>query len=339
MSVHRRRRPGRSADGRGRSGLLLGAVVLVAAVALQVAGVVGLGRLPVVAALVAPRDAEVAAMLAAGVLLLLIAAARRARPVALPVGAALVVAGVVGLVPAALRGWAMEAPGAPRAGTVRILSWNINGDLVPPSTMARLAAREHADVVVLPEIAPAVNGADYLPAFRAAGLAVSAVPAIDRGSRETVVLVATAAGRYRADAPWALAPDSWTVVRPSVAGPPVIGALHAAIPAAGGNRLWQAEIAGVAGLCRNPRAIVVGDLNATLDHFGGPGIGGCRDAAALRGAASVGTWPTALPPVLAMPIDHVLVGTAWRVDRFSVLTGEDGSGARHRPVLAVLSPR
>jgi len=321
-----------------RTGVVLAAAVLVAGTALQLAGPMGLGHLPVVAALVAPRDAETAAMLGAGVLLLLLALARRPRPVALPVAAALVVAGVVGLVPAVSAGWSMEAPGPPRAGTVRILSWNINGDLAPPSAVARLAAREHADVVVLPAIAPAENGGAYLAAFQAAGLPVAAAPAIDLGARQTVVLVATSAGRYRADPSWSRAPDSWAVVRPSARRLPVIVALHAAIPAAAGNALWQAETGRVARLCRDARTVVVGDFNGTIDDFGGAGLGPCRDAAALRGAGSVGTWPTALPPVLAMPIDHVLVAAGWRVERFSVLTAEDASGARHRPILAVLAP-
>jgi endonuclease/exonuclease/phosphatase family metal-dependent hydrolase len=116
-------------------------------------------------------------------------------------------------------------------------------------------------------------------------------------------------------------------------------ALHAAIPAAGGNALWRAELARAAEACRDPRTVVVGDFNGTIDDFGAAGLGDCRDAAALRGAASLGTWPTGVPPVLAMPIDHVLVGADWAVDRFSVLTSEDASGGRHRPILAVLTPR
>ncbi|HEY0374994.1 MAG TPA: endonuclease/exonuclease/phosphatase family protein [Amnibacterium sp.] len=324
---------------RVRAGLLLGGLVLLGGLALQTAGLVGLGRLPVVAALVAPRGAETAVLLLAAALLLLVAIGRRLRPVALPVAAALLIAGVVGLVPAAARGWTAESAGPPRAGTVRVLSWNINGDLVPPSTIARLAAREHADLVVLPQIAPEEHGAAYLPAFRSAGLPVTAAPPIGTGPRATVVLVATSAGRYRSDAPWPAAADSWVTVRPADPRLPVVVALHAAIPAAGGNAQWRAEMARATLACRDPRTIVVGDFNGTIDDFGGPGLGGCRDAAAARGAASLGTWPTALPPVLAMPIDHVLVGRSWTVERFSVLTSEDRSGARHRPILAVLAPR
>ena len=65
----------------------------------------------------------------------------------------------------------------------------------------------------------------------------------------------------------------------------------------------------MAAACESPDVVVVGDFNGTLDDFGGPRIGGCRDAAALRGDAALGTWPTAVPPLLAMPIDHVLLGS------------------------------
>jgi endonuclease/exonuclease/phosphatase family metal-dependent hydrolase len=40
-----------------------------------------------------------------------------------------------------------------------------------------------------------------------------------------------------------------------------------------------------------------------------------------------------------MPIDHVLVTPQWKVDSFTVLTDRDESGARHRPIFAVLSRR
>jgi endonuclease/exonuclease/phosphatase family metal-dependent hydrolase len=119
----------------------------------------------------------------------------------------------------------------------------------------------------------------------------------------------------------------------------VLVALHAAQPALRGNGVWRRELDRAAAACGDPHAVVVGDLNATLDDLGAPALGGCRDAAALRSAAGLGTWPTAVPPVLAMPIDHVLVGRDWTVRSFTVLTAEDASGARHRPILAVLAPR
>jgi endonuclease/exonuclease/phosphatase (EEP) superfamily protein YafD len=126
------------------------------------------------------------------------------------------------------------------------------------------------------------------------------------------------------------------VLLPRRHGLPRLVALHAAQPALRGNADWNADLRWVAAQCRRADVIAVGDFNATLDTFGGAALGGCRDAASLAGAASLGTWPTAVPPLLGMPLDHVLLGSGWRLDGYSVLHGEDGSGARHRPVLAVV---
>jgi endonuclease/exonuclease/phosphatase family metal-dependent hydrolase len=83
---------------------------------------------------------------------------------------------------------------------------------------------------------------------------------------------------------------------------------------------------------------VVGDFNASIDDFGGPTLGSCIDAAWQRDGASVGTWSTKLPTLLAMPIDHVLLTpSVGEVTSFTVLTDQDDSGARHRPVMAVIT--
>ena len=47
---------------------------------------------------------------------------------------------------------------------------------------------------------------------------------------------------------------------------------------------------------------MAGDFNATLDHFGGPGVDGgdlgrCRHAASYAGG-SIGTWSTEMPALL-----------------------------------------
>ncbi|MGN6744229.1 MAG: hypothetical protein ACTHJL_13185, partial [Amnibacterium sp.] len=159
-----------------RGPVAVAAVVLVLGIALQLAGPLGLGRLPVLAALVAPREAATAALASAGLIALGLGIRRPLRGAVLPLAVALLATAAVGLPIALARGATAEEPAAPRAGTVRILSWNINGDLVAPEVVARLAAREHADLVVLPEILPAENGPAYAAAFTAAGLRATAVP-------------------------------------------------------------------------------------------------------------------------------------------------------------------
>lgn len=322
-----------------RRGVALGVALLLVGLALQLAGPLGLGRLPVVAALVAPRNAITAVMAVLGVVLLLLGVRRRTRRLVLLAVVALVLVAAVGLVIGLSRGTRIETAGPPAPGTIRVLSWNINGDLVQPSLVARVAAREHADVVVLPEITPAENGAAWIPAFAAAALPVTAVPSIGTSRVATEVLVAGRLASYRDGGGLRVAPGTSAIAKPTDARLPIVVALHAAQPSLFGNGLWNAELDEVAAACESPDVVVVGDFNGTLDDFGGPRIGGCRDAAALRGDASLGTWPTAVPPLLAMPIDHVLLGARWQVRSFSVLTTEDGSGARHRPILAVLARR
>jgi len=130
---------------------------------------------------------------------------------------------------------------------------------------------------------------------------------------------AGADGRARLDAPgrrpipgaWRSDPDSSAVVRPSDPALPTFVALHAAIPALDGNTRWRLERDLVRSACGDADVVVAGDFNGTLDDLGD--VGGCRDAAAERSAADVGIWPTGVPPLLGIPIDHVLVGRGRRV--------------------------
>ena len=107
---------------------------------------------------------------------------------------------------------------------------------------------------------------------------------------------------------------------------------------------WRAGLQWIAAQCNAPNVIVAGDLNATVDHLSGIGansgalIGECQDAAVQANAGAVGTWPATIPAWLATPIDHVLVGSAWTVRGFTVVTSTAG-GADHRPIVAVLDAR
>jgi endonuclease/exonuclease/phosphatase (EEP) superfamily protein YafD len=235
------------------------------------------------------------------------------------------------------RGWTNALPAAAGRHDVRILEWNTNGNLVGPARIARLAARQRADMVVLPQIRAAADGRRFEPAFRAAGLRMRPYPAISRHEVETIVFVRAGLGRYARRAGHSADLDRSAAISPLTRGLPRILALHAAQPTLRGNADWNADLAWVARACVDANTVAVGDFNATLDGLGGGGLGRCRDAAAARHAASVGSWPTFLPTWAGMPLDHVLVGSAWTPRSFTVLTDEDRSGARHRPTLTVLS--
>ncbi|MFA6576667.1 MAG: endonuclease/exonuclease/phosphatase family protein, partial [Nocardioides sp.] len=90
--------------------------------------------------------------------------------------------------------------------------------------------------------------------------------------------------------------------------------------------------------------LVVGDLNATLDHAPVRALvdAGFRDTAEIANQGLATTWPVGgsypllslLPPMVA--IDHVLVTDAWAVVSTETL---DIDGADHRAVLATVAPR
>lgn len=85
-----------------------------------------------------------------------------------------------------------------------------------------------------------------------------------------------------------------------------------------------------------PRPVLLGDLNITpwSVHFKYLlATTGLRDARAVAGAGILGTWPSQLPGILRIPIDHILVGGDVGVTAVEV---SDPLGSDHRAVRAVL---
>lgn len=319
--------------------MLIAVVLLVAVLSVEFAAVLGIARLPVVAGLVGARNAETLALAGLGVVLLVAGlTVGRSRPMLALLALAALVGAACSVPVVIARGSADDDPAGARPRSLRVLSWNINGVLVSPDTVARLAARERADVVVLPEITAADTGRMYPPAFAAAGLHMQLFPALTRHAVETIVFVGDDVGRYSPAVGHSTDRDRSAALTPVTAGLPRIVAIHAAQPSLLDNPQWRSDLDWVEQQCRDPNTIAVGDFNATLDSFGADHLGGCTDGAASRHAASVGTWPTRLPVWAGMPLDHVLTGTGWTTRSFTVLRSEDGSGARHRPILAVVAP-
>lgn len=95
---------------------------------------------------------------------------------------------------------------------------------------------------------------------------------------------------------------------------------------------WLDDLAQIARWSRHPVApLVVGDLNATLDHSAlRTAMGGCRSAAHGTGRGLVGTYPASLPRWFGIQIDHVLVPAGTATTRFEVI---DVAGTDHRGVL------
>lgn len=293
----------------------------------------GIARAPVLAAVLPARAVvSVGCVVVAVALIVLGIVRRRVRVVAFAVGAVLVaLAGTNGVVLEA-RGFDVEPP---RAAGLRVFEWNTNGGLVAPTTIGRAASAARADVVVLPDAGSLAAAEDVADAMRQGGRPVHVFA---EPGAQVAVLVRDDLAAHATRRP-GINPVKTLVV--SVPGAPTIVAVHAPQPLLRGLAGWRADLDWVRRTCADDAEVVVaGDFNASVDAFGGGGLGACQDAASTVHAASLGTWPTSVAPALAMPLDHTLVSPAVGVIRsWTVVRAEDGSGARHRPTITVIGAR
>jgi endonuclease/exonuclease/phosphatase (EEP) superfamily protein YafD len=312
-------------------------IILIAAIALNFADLLRIARLPVLAGMIAPRNAITAITVFGGILGAALMAIRRVRFIVVPIVVALLVSAGISAAIVMARGLVNAEPAIARPDQLRIFSWNTNGALVTPDAIASAAAAVHANVVVLPDISSG-DERRILDAFTAHQIPMQprSVPA---SGAKVLVLISSSLDRSDAVSVGTGMKSRSLVVRPNDSTLPTFVAIHAEKPLLSGSASWDADLTWVADICRSDNVIAIGDFNATLDGFGGDRLGSCRDAATSVDAGSVGTWPTSVPVWLAMPIDHVLVTPQWMVDSFTVLTDHDASGARHRPILAVVSRR
>ena len=320
-------------SGAWRLGWLLAAPVVVAGLLLLLAVPLGINRMVPFAALLCLRAGLTVLACAGAVMAAATVPWRRGRPLVAPLGLSLLLLGVVSGAVVVSRGFANPVPPHPTAGQLRILSWNTNGGLVDPSVVAGLAARLRADVVVLPDAG--IAGA-YSRAFEGVGHPMR----LDAASGPSAQIAVFVAAPYDADYEHVTTgpdPDRTLRITSDVADLPTIVALHAPQPTFHGTDPWNVDLTWVTDQCRSGEVVAVGDFNATVDSFGASTLGHCADAATARHAGSVGTWPTVVPTWLGMPLDHVLATPGWHARAFSVITDEDGSGALHRPVFAVLA--
>lgn len=311
-------------------------VVLAIGLGVAFAPQLGLGRVLGISAVLPARSALVVGATAVLVVAAVGAMLRRSRPIAAPIGLALLVV-VAATAPAPVgRGFKNPPPASATADQLRVLEWNTNGRLVRPNEIAALAVREKANVIVLPDVEIAETGADYRAAFDTAGLPVRIFSAPGPQAQLAVLLAEPEADHYNVTG---AGPDpvKTLVLSPTVPGLPKIVALHAPQPTPRSLTLWRSTLDWVSGQCTAGPVLVAGDFNASVDSFGSARLGACADVAVAQHSGGVGTWPTRLPTVLGMPIDHVLLTpAAGTVETFTVLTGEDHSGARHRPTLTVV---
>lgn len=231
-------------------------------------------------------------------------------------------------------------------GDLTVLVWNTQGGATPPDEVAQLVIETGADIVSLPEMDEdavaavarivAADGRRMTPHTTRGDTGDSWIP--------TSLLVSEDLGEYRLDEAAGSTPGLPSGVWRSLDGSgPTVVAAHPLPPLPGTMDEWRAGLRWVAEQCDGPDVIVAGDLNATVDHLSGLGVGDalvgrCDDAATEAGGAAAGTWPSTVPTWIAAPIDHVLAGSAWTVRGTRVITSP-AHGTDHRPIVAVLVAR
>ena len=238
------------------------------------------------------------------------------------------------------RGWAegdVSARGS--ADSITVLSWNTQGGATTAAEVAELAARTRADIVALPETDD-VAAAEIAHLLTERGVRMNAqttgewIP--------TSLLVSERLGSYRHEVAAGSTPGLPSGVWVPQGGGsgsrgsmPTIVVAHPMPPLPSSMQAWRDGLDWVARQCRirGPEVVIAGDFNATLDHL--PATPGCSDAARATGAAGWGSWPATAPSWFAAPIDHILVGEAWRTVAFQVVNS-DQEGSDHRAIVAVL---
>jgi endonuclease/exonuclease/phosphatase (EEP) superfamily protein YafD len=285
----------------------------------------GLAEVLPFAALVAFRPAAAVGLLVLAVLVVLVR--RRWWPVALAVWVVAAVAlGVV-----VSRAIAGQAPGP--GPTLTLLSFNVYDGHADVLTLARIIHAARPDVVVLPEA-----GVRYRQLLmpRVAGLGYrswSTEPPDGEDVNGIVVLAAPWLGVVTAEPVPLDTKFRWMQVSGGALGAVRVVAVHAVAPVPGLMQDWISELGMLQRWCAPGRGanIVVGDVNATLDHRPlRSGITGCADAAANRGQGLAATWPSSWPRWFGVQIDHVFTAGGLRPGSLQVL---DIPGSDHRALL------
>jgi len=327
----------------------LGAVVLTLLVMTTWPQAFQLHRLPVAAQLVAFRGTVLvlAAVLFLVVLILALSSTRSPRLAGLMLIGLLAVVLSNGLV---LFQRGTQSAAAASGNGIVMLSWNVLRDSVPVDTVAGLVRREGAQVVALQEIshehAEAITDAIQSGGDASWQLFTLPNPASDDAAG-TALLISSGLGEYRlTDAFGGTRVNASIVAEPTVTliNRPMFIAVHAAAPMPWLMPDWDGDLRWLASMCNDYPAVLLGDFNATIDHFSGlqtgsnkdAVLGSCVDAASTARSAAHGTWPTLLPSLLGSPIDHIMATKDWRIDGYEVIQDHDNAGSDHRPIVASL---
>ncbi len=230
------------------------------------------------------------------------------------------------------------------ATDLTVFVWNVFRDGPDPSLIADFATANEVDVIVLLEVSQLT--ADFVA--EKVGQAGRPMQPFTlsfhdpESPRYTALLVSDALGTYTQDhSVGSTARVPSVVARPEDGSGPTLVAGHAAPPFPGLMARWNSGLRWLAERCAEDNIVVMGDFNATLDHFSSLSsqdthVGDCRDAAHSLGGGALGTWPSFLPMFLGSPIDHVVASSDWKFSGYRVVTELDGQGSDHRALLVRL---
>lgn len=236
--------------------------------------------------------------------------------------------------------------------SLRVMTWNTEGEAVPAPVIADVILAHGADIVALPETAESV-GEQIAIALRERGHPmwvhhVNIRPDVDNGPQawQTTLLISVDLGDYSVIESSLDGSSNTGAVPSAVAMPiegegPIVVAVHAIAPRQGAMAAWRDDLRWIADQCPDENVILAGDFNATLDHLGGFGVDGadagyCIDAAARTGTGATGTWPASVPALLGSPIDHIMASRHW-TPTGSLVLGE-AAGSDHRALIVQLEP-
>lgn len=290
----------------------------------------GAGRHTLGVAVLALRPQLTAATAAAA----LLAAARRHRPLAAGLGGA-AASGLAACLAARAQphrrppGGAHPATGHP----LTLLTANVLHGRAAPAELARLIEHGAPDLVALPEAGHRYR-TRLMPLLEPLGYRcwVSAAPDLPDG-RSVALLAGPRAGELRVRAGHEMQIPHLEATG-GLLGTRTLYAAHTTAPVnQRRTAAWRHDLAVLGRWCGAPLPpLVLGDLNATVDHPAlRAALNGCRTAAGGRLRGVTGTFPARLPRALGIHIDHVLIPDNALTCTFSV---HQVLGSDHRAVFA-----
>lgn len=304
-----------------------------------------LEQLPYISQLISFRALSVAAAVIIILALAVLAIAfARIRKVAGALSLVLIV--MAGFQLLVLNNWGWNHPvtatETEKSSDLTILSWNTLGDEPGEDTVAQLAINSDAKIIVLPESSrESTERVAELMAQAGTPMQVFHL-AYDQVTvyRSTGLLIAQSLGSFRINTE---AGNTEQVPSISVIGPNgmrIVG-VHTTAPTPQLFESWQRDLIWLNEQCLTPGSLVIGDINATIDHLSklgrSDGLGNCQDAGLAASAGAIGTWPTWLPAEAGIAIDRVFYGESWELASYEVITRYDSLGSDHRPIVVGLS--